>query len=185
MSSQRLFVALPVPAHVRTLITAAAAPARDAAPELTWTRSEGWHLTLGFLGDVADEAVADVGRVIAAVVAPRAAITCALDRPDRFGHRTLWLGVRDDPDGAISSLGDAVQGGLEAAGLPVRPRPVRPHLTLARASRTGAEVSDAVVGSVAPVGASWEADEVQLVRSHLGGGPARYEPVGAWPLAGS
>jgi 2'-5' RNA ligase len=60
---------------------------------------------------------------------------------------------------------------------------VRPHLTLARASKRGADARDAVV-EVASVMAAWEADEVALVRSHVGGGPARYETVATFPLVG-
>ena len=185
---RRLFVALLVPEHVRVLGQAAAAPAREVAPELTWTRPEGWHLTLAFLGPVAVDRVPAVeetvgGAVAAAGVGP---IGCRLGVPGRFGGRALWLGVEDDPAGAIAALGEAVQAALEAApGLPVQRQPVRPHLTLARASRRGARITEAVTAAVAPVTASWEADEVALVRSHLGGGPARYAEVASWPLTGA
>ncbi len=182
MSSQRLFVALPIPAHVRALVAAAAAPARDAAPELTWTRPEGWHVTLAFLGEVAGGAVAAVEDRLAAAVAGSAPIVCHLGDPGRFDRRALWLAVEDRPAGAIAELGAQVQRALGDAELPVAPRPVRAHLTLARAPRAGANVDDEVVAAVAPVSVEWEAAEVELVRSHLGDGPARYEAVARWPL---
>lgn len=183
-TSWRLFVALPVPDHVRLLVQAAAAPAREAAPDLTWTRPEGWHLTLAFLGDVAEDHVAEVERTVERVVADGRPLGCELAGADRFDGRALFLAVDDDPSGAIAALGEAIQGAVEDAGLPVRRKPVRPHLTLARASRRGATVTDDVTAAVAPVAAGWDADEVALVRSHLGGGPARYEALSAWTLGG-
>lgn len=182
MTTQRLFVALPIPAHVRVLAEAAAAPARELAPELTWTRPGGWHVTLAFLGEVPAEDVRGVEAAVADAVAGRAPVRCELGAAGRFDRRVLWLAVHDRPDGAVAALGSTVQHGLAAAGLPVTERVVRPHLTLARASRGGAAIDDHVVASVAPVAASWEAGEVELVRAHLGDGPARYEPVGAWSL---
>lgn len=182
----RLFVALPIPDHVRVLGEAAVAPARDAGPDLTWTRPGGWHLTLAFLGEVPADQVPDVEAAVGDAVRAHGSgpIGCQVARADRFGGRTLYLAVADDPNDAIAALGDAVQTALTAADLPVTPRPVRPHLTLARGGRRGARVTDETVAAVAPVAAAWEADEVHLVRSHLGERPARYEPVATWPLTG-
>jgi RNA 2',3'-cyclic 3'-phosphodiesterase len=182
--SVRLFVALPIPEHVRALVEAAAAPAREAHPELTWTRPRGWHLTLAFLGDVLVDRVGAVRDTVGTVVAGGEVgpVGCALAGAGRFGERALWLGVDDDPPGAIVAFGEAVQEALAAAHLPVQRRAVRPHLTLARASRRGAAVTDAVVRHVASVRGRWEVDDAELVRSHLGGGPARYETVASWRL---
>jgi RNA 2',3'-cyclic 3'-phosphodiesterase len=186
-ATQRLFVALPVPEHVRVLAQAAAAPARDAHPELTWTRPEGWHLTLAFLGDVEVARVGEVARVVGeAVTAARLAPpSCRLAGAGRFAGRALYLAVEDAPSGSVATLGEVVQGALADAGLAVRRRPVRPHLTLARASRRGASVDDEVVALVAPVAARWEAGEVELVRSELGDGPAHYVAVASWSLGSS
>jgi RNA 2',3'-cyclic 3'-phosphodiesterase len=180
----RLFVALPVPDHVRVLAQAAAAPARDAHPELTWTRPEGWHVTLAFLGDVAVERVPELSSVVGPVAATAGGpIACHLGPAGSFGRRALWLEVLDDPRGAVAWLGAAVQDALAGASLPVQRQEVRPHLTLARASKRGADARDAVA-EVASVTAAWEADEVALVRSHVGGGPARYETVATFPFVG-
>jgi len=50
----RLFVALNLPAPVREALWAATARARDLGLPVKWIRGEGIHLTLKFLGDVAD-----------------------------------------------------------------------------------------------------------------------------------
>lgn len=177
----RLFVALPVPEHVRVLVTAARAPAEAVAPELAWSRPDGWHVTLAFIGEVAD---GDAVREAVAAGLRDGPIELALGDAGTFGGRVLWLRIHDDPQGAVARLGAAVQRSLVAADLPVQERRVRPHLTLARSAR-GRPVDETVVAAVAPVTARWEAAEVQLVRSVRGGGPARYEPVAAWSLTGT
>lgn len=180
----RLFVAAVPPDHVRTLVTGARAPAHELAPELTWTRPSGWHVTLAYLGDVAADRVLDVGAVVTEATAEVAPIDLHLAAPGRPDHRVLWIELADDPAGALADLGERVQTAVAAAGLPVHHRTVRPHLTLARAAR-GRAVDDAVVRAVAPVTATFTVDHLVVLRSHLGDGPARYEPVAAAPLLGA
>lgn len=179
----RLFVAAVPPDHVRTLMAAARAPAHELAPELTWTRPQGWHVTLAYLGEVPTDRVDTVGAVITQAAAGVAPIEVHLGAPGRPDHRVLWIELAADPAGALAALGDRLQAALAAADLPVNRRTVRPHLTLARAGR-GRRVDDAVVRAVAPVATSFMVDHVVVLRSHLGDGPARYEPVAAAPLLG-
>ena len=179
----RLFVAAVPPDHVRTLVTAARAPAHDQAPELTWTRPEGWHVTLAFLGDVAATDLDAVAGVVTDVAGRTEAFEARVADAGRPDDRVLWLAVDDDPRGAFAALGERLQAGLAAVGLPVRRRSVRAHLTLARAAR-GRRIDDALLAAVAGVEAGWEVDHVVALRSVRGDGPARYVPVVAAPLAG-
>ena len=49
----RAFLALEVPAAVKTQLAAAQEELRRELPRARWTRPDGWHLTLKFLGEVA------------------------------------------------------------------------------------------------------------------------------------
>jgi RNA 2',3'-cyclic 3'-phosphodiesterase len=187
----RLFVALPLPGAVRDGLEPLVAALRGRADELSWTRPEGWHLTLAFLGRVelprSDEVVAAVEEAVTGVPPLR----LRLGEPGRFGPRVLWIAVGEDPDGALVSLGERIQVAIAAAGLPVERRPVRPHLTLARGGR-GRSVRDRYLDDLAELlgrapavaGSVWVADDVQLWRSRLGRGPARYDALARIPLRG-
>jgi RNA 2',3'-cyclic 3'-phosphodiesterase len=204
--SARRFVAVPVAPTVRAGLEPVVGRVRARADELSWTRAEGWHLTLAFLGRVEDDRLGEVvaavqagveevgegGRVggvggVGEVAAPR----LALRAPGRFGPRVLWVGVAEDPDGWLRSLGARIQVAIAAAGLPVERRPVRPHLTLARGGR-GRPVRDrhldalreALAEAPEVAGSSWEVDEVQVWRTELTRGPARYHVEAAVPLPG-
>lgn len=178
----RLFVALEVPGEVRRQVDAAVEPLRRRFPRLRWTRPDAWHLTLAFLGEV-DAVVADglPDVLLPAVAETGGPMRLSLAGPDRFGRRVLWLGVDDEPPGAVALLGARVQQVAEAQGIEVDRRPVRAHLTLARA-RGRDPVGPAVVDACAPVAASWTVDRAVLFRSELGGGPARYEAPASLPL---
>jgi RNA 2',3'-cyclic 3'-phosphodiesterase len=194
-ATQRLFVAVDVPAEVRRRLRPVQDALLAAAPELRPTRPEGWHLTLAFLGQVAEARVGEVVEVLGEVlgVAGReggGTVGCSLGSPGRFGSGVVWVGVDDDPPGRLATLGGGIQDSLDARGLPVTRQPVRPHVTLARGGRGRpvraghlAVVADALArGSDDGDTVSWEVREVQLWRSHLGRGPARYEIVARAPL---
>jgi RNA 2',3'-cyclic 3'-phosphodiesterase len=206
---QRLFVAVEVPPAVRRWLQPVQEALVAGAPELRPTRPDGWHLTLAFLGMVDADRVDEVGGVLREVVRGSGGgrdgtVGLSLGAPGRFGSGVVWVGVDDDPWGWLAELGERVQGALAARDLPVTPQPVRPHVTLARGGRgrpvraRHLEVVEAALteatgawrraGGAARAGgdpaSSWEVDEVQLWRSHLGRGPARYEVVAAVPLGG-
>lgn len=178
----RLFVALEVPDDVRTAVDSAVAPMRPEHPGLRWVRPSGWHVTLAFVGEVEDERLADVTGAAQRAVgeASPGPIRCRLDEAGHFGRRVLWLGIADDPAGAIAEVGARLQGALADAGLPVDRKDVHPHLTLARTRKR--RFDGVLVDDVPDVPGEWTATEVTVQRSHLGRGGARYETVGAVSL---
>lgn len=157
----RLFVAVWPPQDV---VDAIAAMARPDVPGVRWTTPDQWHATLVFLGD---RELDEVARAFHRVSLPASPPTVALGPgTERFGRRIVHVPVSGLDDVAASVR--AILPGEDDM-------PFRGHLTLARArDRRGADLSS-VVGL--PLSASFLVDEVTLVASRLGGGPARYEVV--------
>lgn len=176
----RLFVALPVAEGVRARLAAAVAPWREEGEERGWrfTRPEGWHVTLAFLGEVAEDRVAEAARVAADAAAGTGGVELHLGTVGHFGRRVLTVGLPDRPEGRVAALGAAVQTALAEAELPLRPREVRPHLTLARARRRRRPV----VPDLDLPAASWTVEAAVLYASHLHPEGARYEVVERLPL---
>lgn len=165
----RLFVAVWPPEPVLELVAALDRPPVDG---LRWTRRDQWHVTLRFLGPVAD---ADA--VVAALVGVEAPAPAVRLGPavGRFGHRILHLPV----DG-LSELAAAVVDVTAGLGQPPDDRPFAGHLTLARA--TGRARVDLRPLAGAGVEATWTAQEFCLVESRLSPAGASYEVVGRYPL---
>ena len=163
----RLFVAVwPPPA----IVAALAALPRPARPGVRWTAPEQWHVTLRFLGEVADPEP-----VVAALEGIEARACEAVLGP---AVRALGREVAVVPVAGLDEVAAAVVGATAHLGKPAPDRPFLGHLTVARARR-GGDVR-AVTG--AEVTGSWTVGEVALVRSHLSSSGARYEDVAVVPL---
>ena len=130
-------MALNLPDGVRKALWAAAAPIRQLGLPVKWMPPEGIHVTLKFLGEVADarepELRAALGRAAAGIPALPLVVGGfgafpALDRP-----RIIWAGL--EPDRALEGLQRRVEQEFAPLGFPPEDRPFRPHLTLGRAAR--------------------------------------------------
>jgi RNA 2',3'-cyclic 3'-phosphodiesterase len=150
-----------------------------------------WHVTLAFLGEVADDRGPEVAGAVRAGVtrwqgAGDPAPSLRLAGGGRFGRRQstlLWVGLGGEVSG-LRSLGDALRRELRRARIPFDHKPFRPHLTFARpGQRLGAEDLAADLAALrAYEGPDWTVDEVHLVRSQLGPKPV-HERIVTIPLA--
>jgi 2'-5' RNA ligase len=173
--SARLFVALELPAGVRTQLAEFGRAAADRDDALRPVAADALHLTLAFLGHRPEEEIESAREAVRAVELLVPAL--ALGEP-------LWLAPRrpqvltvalEDADGTLAALRADIVNRL-ATALDWEPgaRPFRPHITIARVRR-GARPRTRDLAD-APR-ASFTADGVVLYRSHLGAGPARYEAL--------
>ncbi len=163
----RLFVGIWPPPDV--LASLAALP-RPEHPSVRWTPQEQWHVTLRFLGDVADED----GPVLLdslGTLGPAGRPTCAYVGPAtrRLDKGTLVVPVAglDDLAHAVTTATSGLDRGTEA-------RPFVGHLTLAR-GRGGRPIPSTLAG--ASVAASFGVAELALVCSRLGHDGPRYETL--------
>jgi 2'-5' RNA ligase len=170
----RAFVAIRPPDGVLDAIAAASA-AVDVADARRTTRDQ-WHLTLQFLGDVADvDAVADALGTIRTAVG-RVALGGAGAFAGARRANVLWIGIAEGAD-YVTALAGEVNRVLASLGFAPDDRPFHPHLTLARARRRTFDARAAVAAlDGRSFGDHWVVDTVTLFESRLGRDGARYEP---------
>lgn len=141
-----------------------------------------WHVTLAFLGEVADARAP-----LAAEALERAAVgppvTLRLAGGGRFGRdrsTVLWAGVEGD---GLAELATRVRHELHKSKISYDERPFRPHLTVARpGDRLDPSVIEADRTALeAYTGPSWPVSEIRLMRSHLGPEPV-YDRVVGYPV---
>ena len=175
----RCFVAVLIGESLRSAL-AEAVEGWKGDEGLRWADLANWHLTLAFLGPTNPARVASIEAVMATVAGSHGPMHLrtgglgAFPSPGRA--RVLWYGV-EDPAGELGTLARDihVELGVEVAA------PFRPHLTLARARRQPVNLASWLADASAPEG-ELVVDRLNLMRSHLGGGPARYEVVGSASL---
>lgn len=164
-------------------------PRREAAP-FRWTRSDSWHLTLSFMGNVPDRAVDDLVERLGRAGNRRTPFTLALQGGGTFPNparaKLLYAAVTGDP-AALTELDRLATGARAAgnrAGAAVDGSRFTAHLTLARMNRP-VEATRWLRVLDAFRSRSFEVTEFALIASHLGEGPGnrpRYERVGTFPL---
>jgi RNA 2',3'-cyclic 3'-phosphodiesterase len=187
----RLFYAVPVPATaqagVAELITRVQAGVGDGTARIRWVRVEGLHLTLRFLGATpaslrpALEAAADT---VASTIEPfEVTLSGGGAFPSLARPRSLWVGVSQGSE-RLTTLADGLSRRAADVGLQLETRPFAAHLTIGRTDgvRLGPAAARALAEAASAIEVGFSADRVVLFRSHLGGGPARYEPLHEAPL---
>ena len=186
-ATHRLFVAIPVPPETKAACRELIEPVRTTrfGRAARWVHLDTLHVTLRFLGDTPEAVVPEVAQAVDAALGGRAAFEVVLSGAGSFPPssrkiRALWLGIERGAD-ELSALGDALTGPLAALGWDADPRPFRPHLTVARTDAAGIRDAALTAQALEAAAESWStgfvADRVVLYRSHLGGGPPRYEAV--------
>ncbi|MFF2520756.1 RNA 2',3'-cyclic phosphodiesterase [Streptomyces liangshanensis] len=180
----RVFVALAPPDDAKEELLGEVRPAYATHPGMRWNRVEDWHITLAFLGELPTETVPPLRGPLADLAARRRPPRLALRGSGTFDDRVLWTGLDGDLDD-LRALAADVRTVVADLGIVFEDRPLRPHLTLARARRGDlASVGEIAGGLASFSGRRWAAERLHLVGSNAarGDGPIRYRDIEAWPL---
>lgn len=134
-SMKRLFIGIPILSE--TAVKAADRWRRN--PELNlnrlvWTKPSNWHITLFFLGATPEQQVPILEQMIDEAFSPVQPITTELSGvgvfPEKGKPRVLWIGL--DNLQALFPAYDLLGELLLKGGFIFDPKPLKPHLTLAR-----------------------------------------------------
>jgi 2'-5' RNA ligase len=187
-------VAVELTEAVRATIAAAQDELRgvlkDGGRSIRWVDPAGAHLTLKFLGDTPEPAVAGIEAALRGALVGRGALrlqTSALGCfPSGRQPRVLWLGLEGDLE-PLGAIRDAVEEAISPLGWPTEARPFAPHLTLARLRPEASHAERAGVGKACgtiwpPPPTHFAVEEVSLMLSELRPDGARYTPLARVPL---
>jgi len=180
----RAFVAIDLPEPQHLALADAQRRFCSVCPEARWTRPEGIHLTLKFLGEVADAKLKQVVEALAGL-GTFEPIPVEVKGFGFFPHggrpRVFWVGVEAPP--ALAELAERVEREMEKAGFLREPRPFTPHLTLARFAvpRPQPALEAAVASQNAVSLGQFVASEFFLFESKLSPAGAQYRKVVRFP----
>ncbi len=182
----RLFVGVPVPAAALAACAALLDGVRadHRGRGVRWVHTDNLHLTLRFLGMLPPDRTGDLGMAVDAAAEGTSPFEVVLAGAGAFPGdrrpRAIWLGIERGAD-ELGTISRALDAALVGIGMAPDDRPFRPHLTVARTDAAGTSGSVAVAAALREAARDWRvdftADRVVLYRSHLGGGPPRYERV--------
>jgi RNA 2',3'-cyclic 3'-phosphodiesterase len=181
----RIFVAIHPGPDARAELSHLLDDLRHVIPAARWATAEQLHLTLAFLGEIAEASLAAVHGVTRAVASAHAPFRLALGAAGAFGPerapRVAWLGVTGDLP-ALHALRADLAAQLATAGHTLDTRPFSPHFTLARlGSGEGPRAMGALLSR--QVGAApWMVGSLRVMRSETRPTGAVYTGLGDYPL---
>ena len=180
----RAFIAIDLPELLRAALGQTQQAFRSACPEARWTRPEGIHLPLKFLGEISDAQVKQVVEALARVsrFEPFSVEVKGFGFfPQAQRPRVFWVGVEAPP--ALGELAARVEGEMEKVGFLREQRAFTPHLTLARfeVPRPQPALEAALARQETTSLGSFTASEFFLFESKLSPQGAQYRKVLRFP----
>ena len=185
----RAFVAISLPEPLRAALferqsTFRAACGGVRGDEIRWTRPEGIHLTLKFLGEISDQQVRQVTEALKML---RTFQKFVIELkgfgffPDARRPRVFWAGVVSPPD--LSALANRVEHLIESLGFTREEHAFTPHLTLARFKRPRPQPAlEALIGQQGDASlGEFEVSEFFLFESRLSPRGAEYLKIARFP----
>jgi len=131
----RLFVALNLPNKEKGRIFRAARVLRDAELPVRWVEPDKFHITLKFLGHVAEDRIEAVEDAVARAAQATGALQLEVAGIGAFPTirrpQVIWVGVEPTP--ALRCLKQDLEWVLSDCGFDRETRAFHPHLTLGRA----------------------------------------------------
>ena len=180
----RLFVAARLPDAAQSEAAALSARLQSGdgtgLPGWRWVQPAGLHLTLRFLGETPPNRAPAAAEALRRAAGTAPLFRLALDGVGVFGGRrprVLWVGLAGDLD-VLRETTARLNEELEREGWDAPARPLRPHITLARARRSATAVQAVAARTLAEGievnGAAFEISALELIESTLTPGGARY-----------
>jgi 2'-5' RNA ligase len=184
----RAFVAIELPAEVELFLRAIVTDLKKTAADVKWTRPEGTHLTLKFLGNISTDLIPVLETQLGPVFSSQKAVSLCVGGLGAFPSlgrpRVIWAGLHDS-EGALGPLARRVDELLVPFGFDREKRAFTPHLTLGRvrSSRRMADLVEEVRQNMDVAGPSFCADHAVLFQSILRPTGAEYHPLVRFPFA--
>lgn len=182
----RTFIALEVPEEVKKQIRLAQEHLHKVgSARVAWVKPNGIHLTLAFLGDVEENNLPDLIRLVGDCSASHRPFSLIITATGAFpgfnNPRVLWLGV----EGGFSlvQLQSDVEMNLVRSGFMKPEKRFHPHLTLGRVkSFDRGSLLSSQTRSYVFKEVRWEAVEVRVMSSELKPSGAEYAVLAALVL---
>lgn len=185
----RVFCAIELPSQVIEKISEHITRLRAAAPEspASWIRPENVHLTLKFIGEIAQNRVGDLSQAAATAVAGFSPFEILIKDTGSFPKhgtpRVFWIGV-DDYSGKLTQLQAKLEDECLQLGFAKEARAFNPHLTIARGRKPqGARALAAAHKEMGFASAEVSVRELTVIRSELSSAGSNYTVVSRHALA--
>jgi len=131
----RSFIAISIPEEIKQKLAELQARLKKADAMVKWTRAQGIHITLRFLGNVSVEEIKEAGEAISQVARQFSPFLVEANGfgtfPERGRPRVIWVGLNQGVS-QLKAIFEELDKELINRGLGKADRAFSPHLTLGR-----------------------------------------------------
>lgn len=148
----RTFIAVDLPPSVLEALGQVTAQLQEKLPDtpVRWVNHQKMHLTLKFLGDISNENISMVEKILYSEAAKRQAMEIGIGGIGAFPKmrhpRVIWIGVEAPAE--LFDLRRGIEDGVARLGYNYDKYDFTPHLTLGRISRKASARDVRKVGNV-------------------------------------
>ena len=180
----RLFLAIELEPELADGLLSLQERLQERAPDakVRWVEPENFHLTVQFLGDIAESSLPGVVEACDFLVPPRAdfrlRVAGASFFPKKGPLKTLWVGLQEGTE-EWKLLVESVEPWMTPLGAP-RHGGLVAHVTMGRVREESDALREAIQAeAVVDCGMQW-AGRLTLIESFLGPEGATYDTRGSW-----
>ena len=183
----RSFFAIELPEEFRAEILRLESYLKKTGADVKWVRPESVHLTLKFIGNIAEADAGPLAGAVGEAVRDHGPLKLRFNALGCFPNlkriRVVWLGLDGELE-KLRNLQKAVENAAAGFGIEPEKRPYQPHLTLGRA-RSGHNQTELgqALDQIKPRDLDFTADRVIMFKSDLKPTGAVYTPLEVLPLA--
>lgn len=131
----RCFISISIPDEIKKGMTAIQERLKKSGADVSWTRPEGMHLTLKFLGEVEENRIKDIETALSISIIGIQPFTLDVAEigtfPDVRRPRVVWIGLNENGSNLIK-LQKNIEKEFERLGFTPEKRGFTPHITLGR-----------------------------------------------------
>jgi len=186
----RSFLAFELPDEIKETVFSIYRKFKRSGLDVKWVKEENIHLTVIFMGNVAEKDIEPMGKAIEKACKKYGTFRIKVKGTGVFSSlkdpRVLWIGVKGDVE-RLSFFRDRLQKELKKFGIKEETRAFIPHITIGR-FRKGFSEKEKLKNLLTEFKEveSPEADlkELILFKSELRPEGARYTKLNSWPLLG-
>ncbi len=132
----RAFIAIELPKEIKTILAKTQEKLKSSEADIKWVEPKNIHLTLKFLGEINEEQLNKITKIITDIASSKEPfhinLSCLGAFPDIKYPRVIWAGS-DKSEFELKTIVKELENKIQKIGIPKENRAFSSHITIGRA----------------------------------------------------